>query len=291
LNIPATQSDVPVSYVASASDNVKIDSVVYSIPTGSRFGFGAQVVTVTANDTAGNIDTCSFTVIVSVASGDSSTTLATTQAASQSDASSASSASSSTVAVGAAIGVVVIVILIIVVLAVLVRNSRKSNKTDPDRTNSALVGQAVSFVNPMLMQQPRNSMFPSRVITTPPSQPTASPTQSDELYPTFNPDDSYKDFDGVAQSSNASTKQTSSPSPAPYDAFKSVAASRTGSVNTNKGNAVFPANTATTGNTSNNAHVRQEAFTTNEVELYDVQTPFDDDAANNAEPYVVLLFL
>src|SRR6185503_10258957 len=65
ITAPATSgSGAVVTYVAGASDACGIASFVCSPPSGSTFPLGVTTVTCSVRDTAGNSNSCSFTVTV-----------------------------------------------------------------------------------------------------------------------------------------------------------------------------------------------------------------------------------
>ncbi|MEL6986980.1 MAG: HYR domain-containing protein, partial [Bacteroidota bacterium] len=65
LNLGPGECDIIVNYVpANTSDNCGVVDTLYSIPSGTGFEAGLNVVTIIVLDEAGNSDTCDFNVIV-----------------------------------------------------------------------------------------------------------------------------------------------------------------------------------------------------------------------------------
>jgi hypothetical protein len=69
-NVPSGQTSIAITFGSAASDNCSLAGApVCSPPSGSSFGLGTTPVTCTATDSAGNSNTCGFTVTVTQLGG------------------------------------------------------------------------------------------------------------------------------------------------------------------------------------------------------------------------------
>jgi len=62
--LPPGQSNAVVTYSATASDNCTVTNITYVPPSGSTFPLGTNVVRVSARDSSGNSNGCTFLVIL-----------------------------------------------------------------------------------------------------------------------------------------------------------------------------------------------------------------------------------